>query len=73
MADMGRVQSKSFKLRVILDFNKNIYDNKIRVNFIKRIRDELKFSNVDDLSLQDRALEPDGPGSHGGAPPRARR
>ena len=33
----------------ILDFNDNIYDKKIRVNFIKRIRDEKKFSNISEL------------------------
>jgi riboflavin kinase/FMN adenylyltransferase len=33
----------------ILDFNDNIYEKKIRVNFIKRIRDEIKFSNIDEL------------------------
>ena len=36
----------------ILDFNKNIYDQKIRVNFIQRIRDEKKFSNISELSDQ---------------------
>jgi riboflavin kinase/FMN adenylyltransferase len=33
----------------ILDFNANIYGKKIRVNFIKRIRDEKKFSNISEL------------------------
>ena len=33
----------------ILDFNKNIYDQKIRINFIKRLRDEIKFSDVTQL------------------------
>lgn len=33
----------------ILDFNDNIYGKKIRVNFIKRIRDEKKFSNIGEL------------------------
>ena len=33
----------------ILDFNDNIYGKKIRVNFIKRIRDEIKFSNISAL------------------------
>ena len=33
----------------ILDFNKNIYGKPIRVNFIKRIRDEKKFSNIAEL------------------------
>lgn len=36
----------------ILDFNKNIYGHKIRVNFIKRLRDEKKFSSISDLSEQ---------------------
>jgi len=36
----------------ILDFNQNIYDKKIRVNFIERIRDEIKFSGIEALSLQ---------------------
>ena len=36
----------------ILDFNENIYDWKIRVNFIQRIRDEKKFSNISELSDQ---------------------
>ena len=33
----------------ILDFNDNIYNEKIRVNFIQRIRDEIKFSNISEL------------------------
>ncbi len=36
----------------ILDFNANIYGEKIRVNFIKRIRDEIKFSNISALIEQ---------------------
>ncbi len=36
----------------LLDFNENIYDRKIRVNFIQRIRDEKKFSNISELSEQ---------------------
>lgn len=36
----------------ILDFNDNLYDKEIRVNFIERIRDEKKFSGLDDLSSQ---------------------
>lgn len=36
----------------ILDFNENIYGQKIRVNFIQRIRDEIKFSNIPALSKQ---------------------
>ena len=36
----------------ILNFNKDIYNKKIRVNFIKRIRDEIKFTNISALSAQ---------------------
>lgn len=33
----------------ILDFNENIYEKEIKVEFIDRIRDELKFNSIDDL------------------------
>jgi len=36
----------------ILDFNANIYGEKIRVNFIKRLRDEKKFANISELIEQ---------------------
>ncbi len=36
----------------ILDFNDDIYRQKIRVNFIKRLRDEKKFLNISELSKQ---------------------
>ncbi|MFO7965704.1 MAG: bifunctional riboflavin kinase/FAD synthetase [Desulfobacterales bacterium] len=36
----------------ILDFHKDIYGRQIRVNFIERIRDEKKFSGIDELSRQ---------------------
>jgi riboflavin kinase/FMN adenylyltransferase len=36
----------------ILDFSSDIYGDKIRVNFIERIRDEIKFSGIDSLSQQ---------------------
>jgi riboflavin kinase/FMN adenylyltransferase len=36
----------------ILNFNDKIYGQKIRVNFIKRIRDEIKFTNISELSEQ---------------------
>ncbi|MBI5591652.1 MAG: bifunctional riboflavin kinase/FAD synthetase [Deltaproteobacteria bacterium] len=36
----------------ILDFHNDIYGKKIRVNFIKRIRDEIKFSGISELSEQ---------------------
>ena len=36
----------------IFDFNENIVGEKIRVNFVARIRDEIKFSSISDLSDQ---------------------
>ena len=36
----------------ILDFNDNIYGEKIRVNFVGRLRDEKKFSGISELSEQ---------------------
>jgi len=36
----------------ILDFNENIYGQKIRVDFVRRIRDEKKFSDISELSDQ---------------------
>jgi riboflavin kinase / FMN adenylyltransferase len=46
----------------VLDFNENLYGEKIRVNFIHRLRDEEKFSDIDKLARQirndaDRARE----------------
>jgi riboflavin kinase/FMN adenylyltransferase len=36
----------------ILDFNDSIYDETIRVNFMERLRDEIKFNGIDELSRQ---------------------
>jgi riboflavin kinase/FMN adenylyltransferase len=36
----------------ILNFNQNIYGQKIRVNFIERIRDEIKFPGISELAEQ---------------------
>ncbi len=36
----------------ILNFSADIYEQEIRVNFIKRIRDEKKFSSINELSEQ---------------------
>jgi len=36
----------------ILDFNQDIYGEKIRINFVRRIRDEIRFAGVAELSDQ---------------------
>lgn len=36
----------------IINFDKNLYGEKIRINFIKKIRDEIKFKTSEDLSRQ---------------------
>ena len=36
----------------ILNFDGNIYGEKVRVNFIERIRDEIKFDSLAELSEQ---------------------
>lgn len=36
----------------ILNFNKDIYGKKIKVTFLKKIRDEKKFNSLDELKLQ---------------------
>ena len=36
----------------ILDFDQDIYDDDIRVNFVQRIRDEIKFTSIDQLIAQ---------------------
>ena len=36
----------------ILDFNHDIYDSRIRVNMVKRLRDEKKFASIHELSEQ---------------------
>ncbi len=36
----------------ILDFSENIYGHKISVSFLRRLRDEINFSSVNDLRLQ---------------------
>jgi riboflavin kinase / FMN adenylyltransferase len=36
----------------LLDFNDDLYNKKIKVNFVERIRDEKKFSGIDELSEQ---------------------
>ncbi|MGE5255361.1 MAG: bifunctional riboflavin kinase/FAD synthetase [Hyphomicrobiales bacterium] len=36
----------------ILDFNETIYGERIRINFVKRLRGEVKFASIDDLRHQ---------------------
>ena len=36
----------------ILNFNQNIYGQKIRINFVERIRDEVKFPGISELAEQ---------------------
>jgi riboflavin kinase/FMN adenylyltransferase len=36
----------------LLDFDHNIYDEQIKILFVERIRDERKFSGIDDLKVQ---------------------
>jgi riboflavin kinase/FMN adenylyltransferase len=46
-------EDKKFSFEVhILDFDKEILGKNIRVNFIKRIRDEMKFPDIETLSSQ---------------------
>ena len=35
-----------------MDFKKNIYGDTIRVNFIQRLRDEIKFQSIEALAAQ---------------------
>ncbi|MCJ8500570.1 bifunctional riboflavin kinase/FAD synthetase [Desulfatitalea alkaliphila] len=36
----------------LLDFDRNIYNDPIRVNFIQRLRDEIKFDSLDELTAR---------------------
>lgn len=36
----------------IFDFNEDIYNREIRIKFVKRLRDEFKFANLDELVAQ---------------------
>ena len=55
LVDSGKIASKHIKKILglnILDFNKDIYNNNIKVYFLDRIRDEKKFSSLDELKIQ---------------------
>ncbi len=46
------IPGKSFSIEVhIFDFQKDIYDTNIEVSIIARLRDEKKFENIEELSL----------------------
>lgn len=36
----------------VLEFNKNIYDKEVKIEFLHRIRDEIRFNNIEDLCKQ---------------------
>jgi len=44
--------SKKWIESYIMDFSKNIYNKKIKIRFLKRIRDEIKFKNSRELTAQ---------------------
>lgn len=47
------VDGKHFTIETnILNFNENIYNKNLKINFIKKIRDEFKFNNVSELVNQ---------------------
>jgi riboflavin kinase/FMN adenylyltransferase len=46
-------EDRRFTVEVhILDFNESIYGEKIRINFVRRLRDEMKFEGIDALRRQ---------------------
>jgi riboflavin kinase/FMN adenylyltransferase len=46
-------EDKKFSFEVhIIDFDGKLIGKTLRINFIKRIRDEIKFSNIEDLAAQ---------------------
>lgn len=47
----SEIATPSFEVH-ILNFNKFIYGDEIQVSFLKRIRDEIRFENVSDLTEQ---------------------
>ncbi len=47
------VEGQSLSVEVhLFNFDENLYDQKISIELIKRIRDEQKFASVDDLKMQ---------------------
>lgn len=51
--DNPTIEGKGRSIEVhIFDFNGNIYDQEIQVNFLCRLRDEMKFDNTEQLTRQ---------------------
>ena len=49
----GRLKRKKLSIEThILDFDRDITGEKIYINFIHHIRDEIKFKGVEELSVQ---------------------
>ena len=48
---MGHSDEKSLEVH-ILDFEGDVYDRNLKIEFIAKIRDEMKFSSVDELIIQ---------------------
>ncbi len=49
---VGKLKNRDVIESYILNFSQNIYGKKISVFFIKRLRKEIKFSNINDLQKQ---------------------
>ena len=56
MMNIGNNPSLTFKKHSIevhiFDFDSDIYNQQIQVRFIKRIREEISFDNLDSLKIQ---------------------
>lgn len=56
MINIGKrptVEGKERRVEMnIFDYNDMLYGKEMKISFIKRIRDERKFKNLDDLSKQ---------------------
>lgn len=53
IGDNPTFEDKKWSVEVhIFEFDKNIYNQSIKISFIEKMRDELRFSSVDDLILQ---------------------
>ncbi|MBP1663782.1 MAG: riboflavin biosynthesis protein RibF [Bacteroidetes bacterium] len=48
---MGHFDEKSLEVHII-DFEGDVYDRNLKIEFIAKIRDEMKFSSVDELIIQ---------------------